>query len=359
LLFFIGVIGGIPVIFSAVVVNGVHNACSNNFFDFTFMMIPNLILTSDTRALRTGAALQLRPDGGVLILDDADRSDFLHRMTTNEIKRLPPGQSTVTVLTSPTARILFVFTVVNRGDDLLLLPARGQTAALARQLRGQIFFMDQVKVRDASAEFARLRLMGPAAGAVLGTLGFTLAAAADGACQTQGNWVAVKQEQYDVPGYELVIPRTQLEAAVAQLTASGANVLTDEAAYDAQRIAIGRPAPGYELTEAYNPLEAGLAWTCADNKGCYTGQEIIARQITYDKVTKSLVGLRASALLATGAEVKVNGQSVGQVTSAALSPPPDAPLALAILKRPYNTPGSVVTVDGVAAEVVALPFVMA
>jgi folate-binding protein YgfZ len=135
------------------------------------------------------------------------------------------------------------------------------------------------------------------------------------------------------------------------------------------------------LTGEYNPLEAGLAWACADNKGCYTGQEIIARQITYDKVMRTLVGLVAAHPLTPGAEVMAEGRSVGQVTSAAHSPGLDAPIALAVVKRPANTPGTQVTVamaeaamseaavsgaatselattDGVAAQVVALPFAM-
>src|SRR5262245_52065712 len=114
-------------------------------------------------ALVTGAAILLRPTAGVLRLSDADRHDFLQRMTTNNIAILHKGQSTVTVLTSPTARNLFVFTVIARNDDLLLLPAAGQSQALARHLRGQIFFMDKVKVQDLSEQWSRLRLMGPKA----------------------------------------------------------------------------------------------------------------------------------------------------------------------------------------------------
>src|SRR5690554_646079 len=91
-----------------------------------------------------GAAFLSRPDAGLLRLTGDDRSDFLQRMTTNNINALRFGQSAVTVLTSPTARILYVFTVIARSDELLLLPAAGQSHALARHLRSQIFFMDKV-----------------------------------------------------------------------------------------------------------------------------------------------------------------------------------------------------------------------
>ena len=311
---------------------------------------------TDDTALRNGATLQLRPDAGVLVIADADRADFLHRMTTNNINALRPGQSAVTVLTSPTARIVFVFTVVCRADDLLVLPAPGETAAVERYLRGQIFFMDKVKVRNVSADYARLRLMGDEAGATLAAVGLDLNVAADGAWQARDGLLAVKQMNYDLPGYELILPLAQQQAVLDDLTAAGATLLDDDVAYHALRIELGRPLPGRELTGDYNPLEAGLAWACSDNKGCYTGQEIIARQITYDKVTKTLVGLRSAAALTAGAELTVDGRSVGVVTSAAHSPTLDAPIALAIVKRPHNMPGSSLQIGDVTATVVALPF---
>ena len=314
---------------------------------------------TDDTALRNGAALQLRPDAGVLVIADADRADFLHRMTTNNINVLRPGQSAVTVLTSPTARIVFVFTVVCRTDDLLVLPAPGETATVEHYLRGQIFFMDKVKVRNVSADYARLRVMGAAAGPALAALELDLDAAADGTWQDQNGLLAVKQMNYDVPGYELILPLAQQPSVLDTLIAAGATLLDDDAAYHARRIELGRPWPGHELTGDYNPLEAGLAWACSDNKGCYAGQEIIARQITYDKVTKTLVGLRSTAALIAGAELTVDGRIVGVVTSAAHSPTLDAPIALAIVKRPHNTTGSVLQTGDGAATVVALPMVAA
>jgi folate-binding Fe-S cluster repair protein YgfZ len=99
-----------------------------------------------------------------------------------------------------------------------------------------------------------------------------------------------------------------------------------------------------------------MDWVCAENKGCYTGQEIIARQLTYDKVTKRLVGLRAPQLLQAGAAITVNGQVVGTVTSAANHLGYREPLALGIVKRPHHAAGTVVACGHVTAEVVDLPI---
>jgi folate-binding protein YgfZ len=301
--------------------------------------------------------LQVRPDGGVLSLSDADRVDFLQRMTTNDIKALGEGQSCVTVLTSPTAKIVQVFTVLAGADELLLLPARGETEALARHLRSQIFFMDKVKVRDLSAEHARLRLMGPQALTVLAATGLDMQGAEDGEWRRRDGMLAVRQRRYDVPGYELLVAADRREDVIARLVAVEATVLEAGDMYQARRVELGIPLPGAELTGEYNPLEAGLGWACADNKGCYTGQEIIARQVTYDKVTRSLVGLASEQLLPAGTPLQAGGREVGAVTSAVQSPMLGRPIALAIVKRPHDALGTELQAGELAAQVVALPFV--
>lgn len=303
-------------------------------------------------ALRTGAAVRLDPSAGVLILRDADRVDFLQRMTTNDIKALRDGQSCVTVLTSPTAKIIHVFTVLARPDELWLLPAPGETAALERHLRGQIFFMDKVKVANASGDYARLRVIGPQAPAALARLGMAVAELGDGDTRQVGDLVVVAQQRYDLPGFELIAPAAAVDDVVARL----ALPVADDGACLVRRIELGRPAPGAEITGEYSPLEAGLAWACAENKGCYTGQEIIARQITYDKVTRQLVGLRSDAPLTAGSAVTAGGSPAGAVTSSAYSPTMQAHIALAILKRTHTAPGTAVSAGDIAAVVEALPF---
>jgi folate-binding protein YgfZ len=304
-------------------------------------------------ALTSGAALQMRPARGLLELTGADRVDFVQRMTTNNIAALRPGQSLVTVLTSPVARILFVFTVLEREDVLWLLPAGDEVEQLSRHLRSQIFFMDKVKVENRSDLFRRLRLMGPDAVAVLGAV--DLPTPDPETFAEKDGLIVLHQAAFDIPGYELIVPSGRVDELHKTLIAAGAAALSDDA-YTLRRVELGRPAVGYELTEDYNPLEAGLAWTCAENKGCYTGQEIIARQITYDKVTRTLVGLRSEEQLAVGADVKAEGRSVGTVTSSVYSPALNGPIALAVVKRPHNTPGAAVEIDGHQATVTDLPL---
>jgi len=304
-------------------------------------------------ALHQHAAIWRPPSADVLLLADADRIDFLQRMTTNDIKRLRPGESCVTVLTSPTAKIMHVFTVLADMDVLWLLPAPGDGAALERHLRGQIFFMDKVRVSRPDAPFSRLRMVGAHAAQVLEAAGFAPLPGADGGWRRTDDSIILRQETYDLPGYELLVPDTRLRERLSTLEAA----TLDETSYTARRVELGRPAFGAELTDEYNPLEAGLGWTCAENKGCYTGQEIIARQITYDKVTRALVGLRAATPLDVGAVVQAEGKEVGRITSVAFSPTMQAHVALAILKRPHNAAGTTVLANDTAATVASLPFV--
>ena len=324
------------------------------------MLASTTTVQQEYQALRSGAALQRRPSGGVLALADADRVDFLQRMTTNDVKALTgtaaAGQSCITVLTSPTAKIVQVFTVLARADDLLLLPALGAAEALARHLRGQIFFMDKVKVSDLSAQFARLRLMGPQALTALAATGLDLNGVGEGEWRGRDGLLVVAQRHYDLPGFEIVVAQERREEIVTRLAAVGAAVLEGDEAYQAQRIELGRPLPGAELIGEYSPLEAGLAWACAENKGCYTGQEIIARQITYDKVTRTLVGIVADEPLTAGAALTADGREVGTITSAARSPLVGSPIALAIVKRPHDGAVTELLVEGKPVRVTALPF---
>ena len=303
----------------------------------------------DYQALASGAALQPRPHFGVLLLGGRDRADFLQRMTTNDIARLQPGQAALTILTSPVARIDAVFSVLCRQDDLLLLPSEGQADALRQRLQGQIFFMDKVTVTDESAQLRRLRLLGPVAGDLLLAAGLPQPASDDQFLEEAGVSI-LRQERFDLPGYEIIGAVETLDALQERLISAGAVPLADRVSYEARRIELGRPRPGQELTGAFTPLEAGMAWVCAENKGCYTGQEIIARQLTYDKVTRALVRLRTELPLSEGASVRVNDRAVGTVTSSGYSPTA-GPVALAVLKRLLNVEGAEVTVEGAAARV--------
>lgn len=293
---------------------------------------------ADYSAAQEAAVWFCPPEPGFLHLAGEDRLDFLQRQSTNDLRLLGPQRAVVTVLTSPTARILDVLTVFDRGDVLGVLTLPGHGLRTARELRGKIFFMDRVTVTDLSAGFVQFDLEGPKAGEVLHRLGLATPPAIDGVA----TWVGPAGEVWVIGhrglrglGFRLVVAATAAEAMTTALAAAGA-VSLSPAVYDILRVEAGLPGPA-ELTEDFNPLEANLDAFIAENKGCYTGQEVIARQITYDKVTRRLAGLRAEAPVPVGADVLAEGKTVGQVTSAVLSPRL-GPLALAYIRRPFHQP---------------------
>ena len=161
-------------------------------------------------------------------------------------------------------------------------------------------------------------------------------------------------------GYRFLAPREAARLLEEKFIKAGAERL-DPASYLTLRIEAGIPEAGYELVDEYTPLEVGLQFAVSETKGCYTGQEVIARQITYDKVTQRLVGLRLrSDVDFSGEKVWAGGRPAGTVTSAVVSPR-FGPIALAVIKRPHHEPGTQLVVGAepagqTAATVESLPF---
>ena len=321
-------------------------------------MIKVLSFPSDYQAALHDAVFFIPPDAGYLRFSGADRVDFLNRQTTNDVHLLTPERSVTTVLTTATAHMIDVLTLVDQGDVLGAITLAGHAAATAQHFQGKIFFMDKVAVEDASATMLQIDLDGPKAGSLLRKLGVEAAPGQDAVSTTDfagSELYVIARKGLAGPGFRLLAPAAVAETLQQSLAEAGFVQLTPET-YDILRIEAGLPAANAELSEDYNPLEAGLDAAVSESKGCYTGQEIIARQITYDKVTKQLVGLRLEAVVEPGSLIEMEGKKVGTVTSVADSPR-FGPIALAYLKRPFDKPGVRATLDdGTPVTVIALPL---
>jgi folate-binding protein YgfZ len=160
-------------------------------------------------------------------------------------------------------------------------------------------------------------------------------------------------------GYLFLVPELAAKEARALLEQSGAKLLTDQE-YETMRIESGSPGTKTELTDAYTPFEVGLGYAVDANKGCYTGQEILARQVTYDKITRQLTGLRMEVVADPGAQLMADGKPAGEITSATVSPK-FGPIALAVVKRPFFEPGTTLQVKlgehTIPATTCQLPFI--
>jgi aminomethyltransferase len=305
-------------------------------------------------------------DGGAcgrIWMRDRDAAALLHRLSTNQIEKLTPGQGTRTVLTTPIGRIIDLLTVHRADDGLLLVTSPGSGPAIFRYLRKNIFFNDKVKLEDASESLGQLMVYGPRAVELLAGLGLP----AEGlspyglAPAPWRAWPAYVAGCLPLGGGGVAVyaPAEALADLSVALADAGAAML-DQDTFDVLRVEAGHGAFGRELSQEYIPLETDLWDTISFSKGCYVGQEIIARMESRGRLAKQLRGLRLPDGLPDGlvlpAKLAADGKEVGDLTSVVDSPHHGL-IGLAYVRTAHAEPGARLGVAGVDAEVVALPFV--
>lgn len=220
--------------------------------------------------------------------------------------------------------------------------------------------MDKVTIMDASAEYVQVELLGPAAEDVFHQLGL---AAPSGESTIQSGQLYGGQVRLLAQGswgYRLLFSNQIAGDCLQALAGAGAVRLAPES-YAVLRVEAGRPEAGQELTEEYTPLETSLDWAISDTKGCYTGQEVIARQITYDKVTRRLVGLKLEKSAGPGDRLwPVDEKRPAGAITSAVDSPRYGPIALAIIRRPHESPGTILRIGDqdshALSTVTPLPF---
>ncbi|MDV3000007.1 MAG: Aminomethyltransferase [Chroococcopsis gigantea SAG 12.99] len=257
-----------------------------------------------------------RSGWGLLELAGNDRSRFLHNQTTNNINGLQPGQGCDTVFVTSTARTIDLATVYATPDSLLIVVSPQRREYLMQWMDKYIFPMDKVSLRDISGDYSIVTIIGEDARGLLISIGLPV----DNLEEVYGNnaliegvYVAFGTE-LGLPGYTLLIPAAKKQEVWEKLKTGGIHIIDDHT-WETLRIQQGRPAPDQELGENYNALEAGL-WNCISfDKGCYIGQETIARLNTYKGVKQQLQGVRLSGYVQPPAQVLQDGAKIGVLTS--------------------------------------------
>ncbi len=308
-------------------------------------------------AAHEGAVVYDSSPLGRLRLTGATRVDFLQRMSTNDMNALASGQGAATILTTPTARIVDRVIVYLREADALLITSRGAQAPIAAWLKKYIFFNDDVQVRDASGEWWMLSIYGAKAAEVVSRLAGSDAAGlrlhawhsiADG-------WIVARADPIAGDGFHVLAATPERLSSLWQAAIAAGAAPIGEQALEVLRIESGRPRFARELSEEYIPLEVGLWADVSFTKGCYVGQEIIARMESRHRLAKQMIGLRSSAPIRADSAIHVDGTTVGHVTSSTPRPQGDS-IALGFIKPAYATAGARVSLDGeIVAEVIALP----
>lgn len=263
-------------------------------------------------ALTERAGFVDRSDCGRLWITGADALDLLNRLTTNKLETLPDGTACSTVLTNGDARVLdhLRLAAVDSGMWCLTSPGRAEDVADWIDL---YTFGEDITVVDESSRTTQFTVLGPLAAEAITGAGFPVPPL-DGVLAQDGA-VVVASPFGAHPAYDVLLQVAEAERVKAALSAFAPEVGADT--FEAYRIAQGVPAYGAEFGAFNNPLEARLLGSISDDKGCYTGQEVIARLQTYRKVQRLLMSFTSDAPVMPGDTLETeDGSPAGVVTSA-------------------------------------------
>ncbi|HEY4811242.1 MAG TPA: glycine cleavage T C-terminal barrel domain-containing protein [Solirubrobacteraceae bacterium] len=314
------------------------------------------------KALVEGCGVLDRSARGKLALSGSGAVEFLNGQVTNELTTLHPGEGRYATFLTPKGKMLGDMRILAVGDhqdeapaELLLDTERVALQALFDMIR-RFKIGYQVELHKRTLERGLVSLIGPDAAALAGSgeTGYLPdVEQANAPVQIEG--VAALAIRTDV-GVDLICGAADTDRLLATLRERGALPVSEQVA-ECLRVERGRPRYGVDLDDSVIPQEAGLNERAVSfTKGCYVGQETVARLHYKGKPNRHLRGLRLSTPATSGDELRLGERVVGHLSSTALSPRL-GPIALALVRREAE-PGATVSVGehGASAEVLALPF---
>ena len=314
-------------------------------------------------AAKTGAALADLSARGTLRITGEDRVPFLHGMCTQDIKGLCAGSLTYAALLTAKGAMVADARVM-RLEGALLLDLEPGLASKVSDFLNKYLISEDAEVHDESAAWGRLALWGPRARAVLEAVGVEPPAPGQfAALELQGHTLLLAESALTLrpPGFDLWVPVGALDAVYSRLRdAVGFAVkpLGFEA-LELLRVEAGVPRYGQDMGDTTFPMEANLERALHFNKGCYIGQEVIARATFRGHMNRKLVGLRLGSTHPSPlSELRVGERKVGFITSAVRSPGSGKCLGLGYVHRDFLAPGTELSIAGETgfATVERLPF---
>jgi folate-binding protein YgfZ len=309
-------------------------------------------LDAQYRQLREACGVLDRSSRGKLAISGADAAEYLQGQLTNDIEALTPGQGCYAALLDRKGHMQADMRVlrIDAGEVWIDLDAEALPAALRHLEMYRIG--REAEVSDVTAERAILSLVGPTSAEVAG-LG------AGGAVHSHRP-VAIESIDARVvetaEGLDLICRAPDAAGLREALLSRGAAEVSEDAV-EILRVEAGQPRYGAEMTRETMPAEAGIVEQAVSfTKGCYIGQEPVARLHYRGRPNRHLRGLRLSGSAHSGQRLRLDGKDIGAVGTACVSPAL-GPIALAIVRR-EAAPGAVVEVGegGTTAEVIELPF---
>ena len=284
---------------------------------------------------------------GRLVISGSDAIDLLNRLSTNDLERLEPGQGMSSVLTTNKGRIIDMLHVLRDGDSLLILTSPGTQQKVTEWIEFYTFIED-VSIEDITETTSERLFIGVQAAELLAESGYlhspldaNLSHAQTGDCDSLAT--IIRADLGELTAYR-IIARSE-----ATLPDFGLSAL-DEDDFRSLRIEQAIAAYPAEMNEDRNPLEANLKPHISFNKGCYIGQEVVARLNTYDRVQRFMCRLEFDdgIRVASGSQIIVDDSAVGEVTSSAPG------IALAFLRKRHYEDGAQVTVESDGTSTTAI-----
>jgi folate-binding protein YgfZ len=309
-------------------------------------------LAAEHRILVEGCGLVDRSERGKLALTGSEAKTFLHGQLTNDIEALEPGAGCYAAFLTHKGKMRGDLRVLDLGDELLLDTERSALQELFNMIHRYKLAMD-VELHKRTLQTSLLSLVGPGARRVAGATAEVLPAVehANARAAIAGHPVVLAVTD---AGIDVLCAAEAAGAVRAALEAAGARPVGEEAA-EILRVEQGRPRWGIELDDGVIPQEAGLNERAVSfTKGCYVGQETVARLHYRGKPNRHLRGLRLSEPLPSGTPLLLGDREVGRVGSSVVSPS-HGPIALALVRREAE-PGAALAAGGATATVVELPF---
>lgn len=306
-------------------------------------------------ALRDSAAVVDLSNRQAVRVTGDDRETFIHGMVTNDVTGLQPNAWAYAALCNAKGAMVADARVLKLPNAVLLDTEPGYGPKLLEHLN-KFLISEDAELTDASEERGVLAVLGPRAGKVVKSV--TGGALPEGTqvVTLPGDILCISHGLYGVPAYELFVPRAAMADLKAKLVSASREASSD--ALHLLRVEAGLGRMGVDMDEgATIPLEANLERGISYNKGCYIGQETIARATFRGHVNKKLVGLKLAGPVNAGVPLKKGEKVIGRVTSFAHSPR-FGDIALGYVHRTLIDPGTELELEGGGtAKVQPLPFV--
>ncbi|NWF90757.1 MAG: hypothetical protein HXY50_15025 [Ignavibacteriaceae bacterium] len=330
------------------------------------------VIEGEINSLNNGVGMRDISHLGVIELRGTDVLDFLHRISTNSIKQIVKGEVVKTIFTTEKGRVIDTASILNLDDYQLLICSQEHHEKMMIWLRKYVI-SDDVKLSNINGKYTLLEVLGPQADSFMtlisGNIVNNIPPNTVKIINTEGI-IFFLMKHFDHNGqliYWILADPLYAQKLIRYMIENRGPFdfsLVGESAYSLFRIEHGIPMAPYEINDSHNPHELGLMKLVSNNKGCYIGQEVIARLETYDKVQNHLCGFFISnGFIEEGNNLVFdeNNLEAGQITSSIYSNRFKKQLGIGFVKRKYFEDGKILYARGkgddlIKISVKRLPF---